>query len=186
VTRWGTRERPAADKSPAADWKSHRFVESPRRQFRETAHGLTRSASAPKPKSRRRSGGDTRGGFRLPCWKTVHRADRHIQNARLRHTVDLWNGAAAQHTRKNETSVAGVSHQPSSAGEIINWYRANGYSMREIRAMFPGLFAESPSLQPQSWDASDWLDLWNWNNPSPNEGCGHFHYAESHHLSPEM
>jgi hypothetical protein len=122
----------------------------------------------------------------LSALKTVLRSGRHIQNARLRHSVEVWNGATAQHTQKNQAPRAGVSRQASSAGELINWYRANGYSMKQIRAIFPGLFVDSPTVQPPVWDALDWLNLWNWNNPATNEGYGGFHYTEQQHLSPEM
>jgi hypothetical protein len=71
------------------------------------------------------------------------------------------------------------------SGELIAWYRANGYSMDSIRAMFPALFSDPVSPPVPAWDAVDWLNMWNWNNPtSTGESFDDFHYPEQNHLSP--
>jgi len=57
--------------------------------------------------------------------------------------------------------------------------------MAQIRAMFPAFF-DRPPVAPPVWGACEWLDLWNWNSPATDEGYGHFHGAEPHHLSPDL
>jgi hypothetical protein len=100
----------------------------------------------------------------LSAFKTVRRADRHKENARLRRYADVWNQTAREQTRNSQAPVTGVPDQPSSAGEIV-----------------------SPPVQPQAWDTLDWLNLWNWNNPAgTNEVYDDFHYVQQDHLSPRL
>jgi hypothetical protein len=46
--------------------------------------------------------------------------------------------------RENHASVIGAPERPSGIGELINALLRAGYSMKQIRAMYPGLFSSSP------------------------------------------
>jgi hypothetical protein len=51
--------------------------------------------------------------------------------------------------RRASLSAARAEHfaapdRPSSTSAIIIWFLANGYTMAQIRIMFPGLFYRSP------------------------------------------
>jgi hypothetical protein len=148
---------------------------------------LTGKAAEPQPTKRRRSGGeDTRGGFRLSAFKVMRRSTERAQTALSRSSLALIDYATS---RKNKTPIATVAdaeNGPMSSGELIAWYRANGYSMDRIRAMFPALFSEPVSAPAPAWDALDWFNVWNWNNPaSTGESYDDFHYAEQNHLFPQ-
>ena len=51
-----------------------------------------------------------------------------------------------RHSQERETnaSAIGAPERPSGIGELINSLLRAGYSMTQIRAMYPGLFSTSP------------------------------------------
>jgi hypothetical protein len=46
--------------------------------------------------------------------------------------------------KENHVSILGAPERPSGTGELINALLRAGYSMKQIRAMYPGLFSPSP------------------------------------------
>jgi len=46
-----------------------------------------------------------------------------------------------------------------SIGELINWYLGQGFTIGQIRAMFPGFFAGTPVYE-EHWEAADWMRQW--------------------------
>jgi hypothetical protein len=47
-------------------------------------------------------------------------------------------------SNETHTERAAAPDRPSSVSAIIMWFIANGYTMAQIRIMFPGLFFRSP------------------------------------------
>jgi hypothetical protein len=60
--------------------------------------------------------------------------------------LHTWQHHSAQ--RENHASILGAADRPAGIGELINSLLRAGYSMKQIRAMYPGLFTTSP--QPGS------------------------------------
>jgi len=154
-------------------------------QFRNAAKGLDAKVPDPKPKSRRRSEDDTRGGFRFYARTTARRSDDRVRAVPSRVSFVVWEHGSDQQTCARERTVSGVSDEPSDAAEIIGWYLRNGYSMTQIRAMFPAFFPEPAAAPVPAWDALDWLNLWNWNDPAgSNELYDDFHHTDHEYLFP--
>jgi hypothetical protein len=163
--------------------------------FQEVKQALTGKAPAPeRPKRRPSSGEDTRGGFRLSAFKIVRRAAERVQTALPRSSLAFFDHAASRKKEPSVSTVADADKGAMGSGELIAWYRANGFSMEAIRGMFPGLFQE-PAAPPRSlaqsadfrWEAPDEMDesqrlrLWYQNN---QEG-EHFHENEAFHYEPQ-
>lgn len=156
-------------------------------KFREASRSLTAEGAGPKPKSRRRSGEDTSGGFRLYARMTARRPGERIQKVLPRVALALWEEGGSQYTRTNEKPRFDVPDQPSSASEIIGWYLRNGYDMAQIRAMFPAFFSDPVQAPAPAWDAVEWHNLWNWNPAaSTSQVCDDFHSTEQNPLSPHL
>jgi hypothetical protein len=79
----GTREPHGQDQSfPTKDRKASGFTQRLKQQFRDVVKALTRHGPAPQPtKRRRRSSGETRGGFTLAAAQLVRRVVRSIFHA---------------------------------------------------------------------------------------------------------
>jgi len=55
-------------------------------------------------------------------------------------TVAHWHSHSHSTRRDRSGNRVAIPERPSSAGAIIRWFLANGYTMSQIRVMFPGLF----------------------------------------------
>lgn len=51
-----------------------------------------------------------------------------------------WNRHDREPPLLADGPIIGVPSRPSTAGELIAWFLANGYTLEQIRVMFPGLF----------------------------------------------
>ena len=174
----GTRETPRQQPERNKTEAGPRGAEKLKQQFRDAAKGLTGSDPGPAKKSRRRSGGGAHGGFRLSATQTSRRADSRIRrDANSRILGELWSRAASQHSR-NQAAEAGGREQASSAGELIGWYLSLGFTIKAIRAMFPGLFANSPPAHAQACETMDSFNPY-W---TAVEAYADFH-PDQHHLS---
>ena len=159
-----------------------------RELFREAAKKLTNRDAMPEPeqKPRRRSDGDARGGFGMAGVITLRRILRHSHAPIACLPRALWGATAEASTGLNNPVVRESRDPASSAGEIINWFMANGYTIQQIRVMFPGLFADSAPPPQPAFTAMDWLNLWDGNDPTGAFDYGNFHYMEQQHLSLEF
>ena len=72
-----------------------------------------------------------------------------------------------------------------SAGELIAWYLANGYTMQVIRAMFPDFFEEPAAAPVPEWNTLDWLNLWH-EEPLHHDPAAHEAAAPGQHLYPHL
>ena len=59
----------------------------------------------------------------------------------ISHPAPILNRQASTNEARAERGAA--PDRPSSASTIILWFLANGYTMAQIRIMFPGLFSRS-------------------------------------------
>ena len=70
------------------------------------------------------------------------RVSRSIREAEVS-PVQNWHRHSQE--RENDASAIGAPERPSGIGELINSLLRAGYSMTQIRAMYPGLFSCGPS-----------------------------------------
>jgi len=147
-----------------------------KQQFREAAAGATATAPASAKKARRRTEGDGLGGLRMSAYHILRRGEAGMRkDVRVRTLAELWSAEAGRYTR-NKAATAGPREEASSGGELISWYLSLGYRIEVIRAMFPGLFADSMPRQ-ESW--SDSLDCFNpyWTPPEAYGGFDHHSFS---------
>jgi hypothetical protein len=177
------------DRRPIPTEKLGSSTPTLKRQFQEAMRGLSQRDPAPQPRSRRRRSGDTGGCFKLAAANMFRQSAVAVRfrkdPAIARLLNELFRPAATRNsnTSPNPDFVIGIPDAPASIGELIRWLLANGYSMAAIRAMFPGLFPDSPPAEPPVWDALDWLHLWNWNEAGGTDaGYDDFHCSDQHHL----
>ena len=108
----------------------------------------------PRPILRRNpeggNGGKDRSRFRYAAFRFAVKPVALRGFVRVSHSVkdpDLrglhnWQHHSAQ--KENHASILGAPERPSGIGELINALLRAGYSMKQIRAMYPGLFSPSP------------------------------------------
>ena len=107
----------------------------------------------PRPILRRNpeggNGGKDRSRFRYAAFRFAAkpvalrgfvRVSRSVKDTDLR-GLHNWHHHARE---ENHASSLGAPERPSGIGELINSLLRAGYSMKQIRAMYPGLFTASP------------------------------------------
>jgi hypothetical protein len=148
--------------------------------FREVAAAVTSQAAPTQaPKKRRRSSGEdtTRGGFRLSATRTLGRpADR---------AAAIRQVSSSEANLKNEPPKADFGDGPMSRVELIVWYLdQGGFTMHQIRLLFPDLFehdAAAPDASSDVWDTPDCLNPWHQHDYDDD-----FRPAPSDHLYPHL
>ena len=108
----------------------------------------------PRPILRRNpeggNGGKDRSRFRYAAFRIAIKPVALRGFVRVSHSAekaavcDIHISDHHSNPRENHASVIGAPERPSGVGELINALLHAGYSMKQIRAMYPGLFSPSP------------------------------------------
>ena len=108
----------------------------------------------PRPILRRNpeggNGGKGRSRFRYAAFRIAVKPVALRGFVRVSHSfketglrgLHTWQHHSTQ--KENHASVIGAPERPSGIGELIIALLCAGYSMKQIRAMYPGLFSSSP------------------------------------------
>jgi hypothetical protein len=180
MTSRGTRETPRQEADRTKKEQGRQGAARLNQQFRDAASKATENNPSPPKRSRRRTDGETQGGFRLSATQLFRRSETDTRrDTGSRIIGEFWSRATGHQTR-NQASETRGREEASSGGELINWYLSLGYKIDVIRAMFPGLFTSSPSVQTQLWDTLDWVNPY-WGSA---EAYAEIHVEQHHHLSP--
>jgi hypothetical protein len=108
----------------------------------------------PRPILRRNpeggNGGKDRSRFRYAAFRIAVKPVALRGFVRVSHSAgksavhDFHNSEHQSAQKENPASMIGAPERPSGIGELINALLHAGYSMKQIRAMYPGLFSPSP------------------------------------------